>query len=126
MRFIQLLSFVLLAAVSFAQTPVPMASQPSLTYSENFADIANWTNNFASGTGANRFGAVAINATGVIPSGARITTSTATFQAPVPPATVSNSGGLHRGSDQLTPTTSIILLSTGTGNNTSSAAFDLF
>lgn len=121
MRFIQLLSFILLAVVSFAQTPVPMAAQPSLTYTENFADIANWTNNFASGTGANRFGSVAVNPTGAIPSGTRITTSTATFQ--VPP---SSSGGLHRGTDQLTPTTSIILLSTGTGNNTSSAAFDLF
>ncbi len=121
MRFIQLLSFVLLASVSFAQTPVPMASQPSLTYTENFADIANWTNNFASGTGANRFGSVAVNATGTIPSATRITVSTATFQ--VPP---SSSGGLHRGTDQTTPTTSIVLLSTGTTNNTSSAAFDLF
>ena len=126
MRFVQALLLTLLGAASFAQTPVPMASQPALTYTENFSDIANWTNAFASGIGANRFGSVAINATGVIPSATRITAGTAVFQAPVPPATVSNSGGVHRGSDQLTPTTSIILLSTGPTNNTSSAAIDLF
>lgn len=125
-KIIPSLCLLLLSICLQAQTPVPMASQPSLIYTENFSDIANWTNNFASGNGANRFGSVAVNATGVIPSGTRITTSTATFQVPVLPATVSNSGGLHRGSDQLTPTTSIILLSTGTGNNTTSAAFDLF
>jgi trimeric autotransporter adhesin len=119
MRFIQLLSFVLLAAVSFAQTPVPMASQPSLTYTENFSDIANWTNNFASGTGANRFGAVAINATGTIPSATRITTSTATFST-------GSAGGVQRGTDQAVQTNSILLVSTGTTDNTSSAAIDLF
>ncbi len=121
MRFVQALLLTLLVSASFAQTPVPMASQPSLTYTENFSDIANWTNDFASGAGANRFKSVAINATGVIPSATRITASTATFQ--IPP---SSNGGLHRGTDQLTPTTSIVLLSTGTGDNSSSAAFDLF
>ena len=126
MRFVQALTLLLFACTAFAQTPVPMASQPSLTYTENFTDIANWTNNFAAGNGANRFGSVGINATGVIPSATRITASTATFQVPVPPATVSSSGGLHRGTDQLTPTTSIVLLSTGTADNTTSAAIDLF
>jgi trimeric autotransporter adhesin len=119
MRFIQLLSFVLLAAVSFAQTPVPMASQPSLTYTENFADIANWTNGFAAGTGANRFGSVAVNATGVIPSGTRITTATASF-------VTGSAGGVQRGTDQAAPSTSIVLLSTGTTNNSTSTAIDLF
>lgn len=112
---------LLLCAGVSAQTPVPMASQPSLTYTEDFSDIANWTNNFASGNGASRFGAVAVNATGGIPSATRITASTATFQTP--PSTAS---GLHRGTDQTTPTTSIVLLSTGTTDNTTSAAFDLY
>ena len=100
MRFVQALTLLLFACTAFAQTPVPMASQPSLTYTENFSDIANWTNGFAAGTGANRFGAVAVNATGVIPSATRITAATTIFQ--VPP---SSTGGLHRGTDQLTPTT---------------------
>jgi len=121
MRFIQLLSLVLFAAVSFAQTPVYMASQPSLTYTEDFSDIANWTNNFASGIGANHFGAVAVNTTGVIPAATRITAATTIFQ--VPPSTA---GGLHRGTDQASPTNTIVLLSAGTTDNSSSAAFDLY
>lgn len=118
-RLILLLLFVYTAGL--AQSPVPMASQPSLTYTEDFSDIANWTNNFASGNGASRFGAVAVNATGVIPSATRITASSTTFQAPP-----SSAGGLHRGTDQTIPTTSIVLLSTGTADNTTSAAFDLY
>ena len=120
-KFIQLIAGLFIVVCLHAQTPVPMATQPSLTYTEGFADIANWTNNFTSGNGANRFGSVAVNATGVIPSATRITATTAMFQ--IPP---SSAGGLHRGTDQLTPTTSIVLLSTGTGDNSSSAAFDLF
>lgn len=112
---------LLFSCTLHAQTPVYMASQPSLTYTEDFSDIANWTNNFAAGTGANHFGAVAVNVTGVIPSATRITATTTTFQ--VPPSTA---GGLHRGTDQATPTTSIVLLSAGTTDNTSSAAFDLY
>ena len=120
MRFIQLLFFVLLAAVSFAQTPVPMASQPSFTYTESFTDIANWTNNFAAGTGANRFASVAIGGGAIaIPNATKITTSTATF-------TTGSAGGVQRGTDQSVPTNSIVLVSTGTSDNTSSAAIDLF
>ena len=104
-----------------AQTPVPMASQPALTYTENFSDIANWTNNFASGNGAARFGSVAVGGAAAIPSATRITAVTSTFQ--IPP---SSTGGLHRGTDQTIPTTSIVLLSTGTSDNTTSAAIDLF
>jgi trimeric autotransporter adhesin len=120
MRFVQALTLLLFACTAFAQTPVPMAYQPSLTYTENFSDIANWTNNFASGTGANRFAAVGVNATGVIPSATRITATTATFQAPL-----SSGSGVHRGNEQTSPTNSIILLAAGTTDNTSSAAFDL-
>lgn len=96
---------------TFSQTPVPMASQPGQTYTENFADIANWTNGFASGIGANRFGAVVTNATGTIPDGVRISTSTATFAT-------GTSGGVQRG------TGTLMLLSTGATDNTSSAAVD--
>lgn len=119
MRFIQLTLFVLLASVSFAQTPVPMAAQPSLTYTEDFSDIVNWTNGFAAGNGANRYSSVAVNATGVIPSATRITTGTANF-------VTGSAGGVQRGTDQVPPTNSIVLLSTGTANNSTSTAFDLF
>src|SRR6185369_10045602 len=115
------LFFLLIAIynITFSQTPVPMASQPGLTYTESFADIANWTNGFAAGIGANRFKDVGINATGTIPDGVRITTSTATFAT-------GTSGGVQRGTAQSPSTQSIVLLSTGATDNTSSDAIDFF
>ena len=99
--------------VSLAQTPVPMSSQSGLTYTENFADIANWTNNFAAGIGASRWGSVAVNAVGTIPDGVRITTSTATFST-------GTSGGVQKG------TGNIVQLSTGATSNTTANAIDFF
>ena len=125
-RIIPFFICLLIYNAAAAQTPVPMASQPGLTYTEDFTDIANWTNNFAAGVGANRFSSVATGGATAIPSATKITASTATFQTTVPPAPPSNSGGVHRGSDQIAPTTSIILLSTGTTDNTSSAAIDFY
>src|SRR5215831_362074 len=82
-------------------TPVPMASQPGLSYTENFADIANWTNGFAAGIGANHFQSTTVNTTGTIPDPLKITTQTATF-------TTGATGGVQKG------TGNIVLLSTGT------------
>lgn len=112
-----LLGFILTCNYLFAQTPVSMSSQPGLTFTENFADIANWTNGFASGIGANHFGSVAINATGTIPDGVRISTASANF-------VTGTSGGVQKGSAQPAPTQSIVLLSTGSTDNTSSVAID--
>ena len=87
----------------------PMASG---NYTESFADIANWANNFASGVGANVWGAVPVQSAGTIPDGAKTTVSTATF-------TTGTSGGVQRGSGN------IVLLTTGTTDNTSADAIDL-
>ncbi|HKQ57603.1 MAG TPA: putative Ig domain-containing protein, partial [Candidatus Eisenbacteria bacterium] len=106
-----LIALVAMAGSAWAQTPVPMLT--SSPYVENFADIANWTNNFAAGNGANRYGSVAINATGTIPDGARTTSSTATF------ATGSGTG-VQRG------TGNIQLLPAGTTDNTTAIAVDLY
>ncbi len=106
-----LIAFLGVSAGAWAQAPVPLASQPGYTYTENFADIANWTNNFAAGTGANRFSSVAIGGTAAIPDATRITASSATF-------TSSTSGGVQKG------TGTILLLSTGATDNTTSTAFD--
>jgi hypothetical protein len=114
-----LLGFILTCNYLFAQTPVPMSSQPGLTYTENFADIANWANSFASGIGANRFASVAVNATGTIPDGIRVTTASANF-------VTGTSGGVQRGSAQTPATQSIVLLSTGSTDNSSSVAIDFF
>src|SRR5688572_8932678 len=114
-----LLLFIAICNLLSAQTPVPMGTQPGLSYTENFADIANWSNAFASGTGAERFGSVAVNAVGVIPDGSRISTASASFAT-------GTSGGVQRGTSQTTSTQSIVLLSTGATDNTSSTAIDFF
>lgn len=102
--------------LSFATSsvvPVNMASQPLLRYTESFTDISNWTNNFTSGNGANHFSSVAVNTTGTIPSASRITTSTASFSS-------GSSGGVQKGSGN------IQLLSTGSTDNSSSAAIEFY
>lgn len=100
---------------SFATTaqPVIMAQQPLLAYSQNFDNIASWSNGFSSDNGAINFGPVTINNTGTIPNGIRTTTSTASFSN-------GSSGGVQRGSGNL------VLLSTGSSDNTTAVAVDLF
>ena len=96
-------------STAIAAIPFPMTSG---NYSENFADIANWTNNFASGIGAQYWASVPINANGTIPDGVRITVSTATF-------VTGTTGGVQKGSGN------IQLLSTNTADNTHAVAIDL-
>ncbi len=102
----------LFARLANAQTPVPMAAQPGLTYTENFADISNWTNGFLSGAGSNRFSVVPVLSTGSVPNATKTTISGSIFST-------GSSGGIQKG------TQNIILLSTGTTDNTSSVAFDV-
>jgi len=93
-----------------AQTPVLMSAQSGYSYTENFSDITNWTNNFASGAGASCWGSVPVNSSGIVGDGVKISTSTAAF-------TTGTSGGVQRGSGV------IQLLSTSTAN---SCAIDLY
>ncbi len=118
-RVIHFIALLLSFQFAVAQTPVPMIAQPGLTYTENFSDIANWASNFAAGIGANRFGAVATGGILSIPDATRITVSNV-FQTTI------TSGGVQKGTDQTSPSNSIVLLTTGTTNNSSSTAFDLF
>jgi hypothetical protein len=114
LRAFSMFAVVLVVAGSaFGQTAVPMLSQPAYTYTENFSDVTNWTNGFAAGIGANRFGVVAVNATGAIPDGVKTTASSATFSS-------ASSGGVQKG------TGNIVMLSTGTTDNSTSVAFDVF
>ncbi len=102
--------------------PVPMAIQSGLSYTESFADIANWSNFFITGTGANHFGGLSAIGSGGIPNGTTLTASTSSFQG----ATFGSSGGVQKGTDQIPSTQSIVLLSTGSTDNTSSAAIDFY
>jgi endonuclease G len=106
-----LLCLLFLSASAFGQTPVPMASAG--TYTEDFSTISTWANGFTSPTEATRFGGVAVNATGTIPDGKKVTTASTTFSS-------GTSGGVQKG------TGTLVLLSTGTTDNTSSTAVDLF
>ncbi len=99
---------------SGSQAPWPMASG---NYSEAFGDIANWTNNFASGVGASRWASVAVGGSGTIPNGSKTTTSTATF-------VTGTTGGVQKGVSP-NPTGTICLLATGTTDNSSADAIDL-
>ncbi len=80
-----------------AQVPVPMASQPDLTYTEDFFFTEFWENNFASGIGANRFSSVLVTSAGAIPNGRTITHSTDFFNSGVPryPVMVCKKGALQ-------------------------------
>ncbi len=104
---------------SWGQTPVPMSSQPGLSYTENFADIANWTNNFAAGIGASAWSAVPVNSTGSIPDGVKTTVASSIFQ------TSATTGGIQRGSLSGNPAGTLVFLSTGAASSTSAVAVDL-
>ncbi|MBI5401811.1 MAG: T9SS type A sorting domain-containing protein [Ignavibacteriae bacterium] len=86
-----------------AQTPYLMSSG---NYLEQFGDIASWGANFASGTGASCYGKVTA---GTYP----LPTQTTVFST-------STSGGVQKG------TLNIVLLATGSTDNSNAAAFDLY
>jgi autotransporter-associated beta strand protein len=96
---------------AFAQTPFPMSSGD---FAEDFADIANTTNwpNGFNGPSSTAWNGLAINATGTIPDGVRVSSATTSF-------VTSSSGGVQRGTEN------IQLLSTGATDNTTAAAIDL-
>ncbi len=100
--------------------PVLMSAQPGLSYTQDFSDIASWTNFFISGNGANHFDGLSASGTGTIPNPTVLTTSTASFQG------TSTSGGVQRGTDQSPALQSIVLLSTGSTDNTSASAIDFY
>ena len=92
------------------QTPYTMSSG-NKTW--DFADMANWTNNFASGTDASNWGSVGTIGTGTsVTTGTRTTKSSATF-------VTSTSGGLQKG------TQAMVFLSTGSSGTPEAVAVDL-
>jgi len=115
--------------LAFTCTPLPvlMSAQPGFSYTETFADIANWGSFFSVGVGANRFSGLGTTKAGGIPNGTTLTSSTLSFQTPSgTPLAPGVLGGVHKGTDQTVPTQSIILLSTGTSDNTTSAGIDFY
>ncbi len=98
-----------------ASTPYLMANG---NYLENFSDVASWPAGLGgAGTTASNWSPVAIYSTGTIPDGQKTTTSTATFST-------GTSGGLQINSPG-NGTSSIILLATGSTDNSTAVAVDL-
>src|SRR4051812_26764872 len=112
-RFLPLGIFALgLACASNLRAATPYVMSTG-NYLETFADIANWGANFSSGIGAEHWSSVAVTTTGVIPDGQKTTVSTATFSS-------GSSGGVQKG------TGNIVQLSTGTTDNSTANAIDLY
>lgn len=107
----------------YSQTPIQLSTQPSYTYTENFADISNWTfavpsnGTFSAGIGAAAWKGYEAGGTGTIPTATRLTVPSTSFQTASP--TFYNSG-FYKG------TQSIFMLSSGTTDNSSSIAVDFF
>ena len=126
----QLFTFIiaLAAATSLsAQIPVNMSAQKNFTYAETFADIANWTFNttpvdgtFAYGIGADAWRGIAVGGTTAVPNAAKITGQTTSFQVPFGTATTITGTGIQKGTE------SVVLLTTGTTDNSTSIAIDFF
>ncbi len=114
-KLFTLLALCFCCAVSNAQTPVPMAAQPMLTYVETFDSIGFWSNGFTSGAGANRFKAVTPQGTAAIPDPTHTTHNTSFFAT-------QGGGGVQRDSVG----GRLLLLATGTTDNTNAAAIDFF
>ena len=112
MKYKLLLITLFACGLGWGQVAVPMSNQANLTYTENFNDISNWTNNFVAGLGANRWSSVLVNSTGIIPDGKKTTKSSATF-------VTSTTGGIQKGTQALQ------FLSTGSTANGESVAVDL-
>lgn len=96
-----------------AQTAVFMGAQPMLTYIESFDSIKSWSNNFSSGAGASRFASVLPGGTAAIPDPTRITASTAIW-------TIGSSAGVQKD----TINNRMLLVVSGTTNNTTAVAVD--
>lgn len=114
-RLLAFLCGIVLPFVVAAQSPVPMASQPMLQYLETFDNIISWTSGFSSGVGANRFAGVPPQGTAAIPDATRTTHNTITFAS-------GSSGGVQKDSAN----GRMLLLATGTSDNTTAAAVDFF
>ncbi len=127
-KIVSIFLFIIIAIVVKAQTPVAMAVQPGLSYTENFADLSNWTfafspttnGTFTAGSGASAWkGIDATTATPTIPNANRITVLSNFFQTP-PSGAGGYSSGVYKGNQRME------LLSTGTTDNSSSIAMDFF
>ena len=113
------LGLALIGKPVLAATPYVMSTG---NYFEGFDDITNWANNFTSGIGAAPWSSVLVNASGSIPDGVKITVATDTFKT-------GSTGGVQKGLNTTgaanSSATNLVLLNSGTTDNTAACAVDL-
>jgi DNA/RNA endonuclease G (NUC1) len=102
----------LCAGMAFGQTPVPMASQPSLTYTETFNAISTWSNNFGGSVTAETRWKNISSSSGSVPAATAVTATTV--------FSTGSTAGVQKG------TNNMVFLSTGTTSSTTSTAADFF
>ena len=119
-KYYVVLFLLMFGISSYSQTPINISAQSGYTYIENFSDIANWAFNtsptngtFTVGTGSSAWKGIASTNSGIIPNSTIITTTSATFSS-------GTSGGVQKG------TGTLMLLTTGSTDNTSSVAIDFY
>lgn len=106
---------------TFGQSPVKMLYQPGLSYTETFSDIKNWAfdvNNsgtFTSGVGASAWLGLTVSGSGSIPN-AKVITNNSTYFTNL----------FNSGVQKDTTGKSLILLASGTVDNSTSTAIDFF
>lgn len=121
MKFIFTIFFVILLFKGIGQSPVKMLYQPGLSYTETFSDVKNWIFNpnndgtFKSGIGSAAWRGLVPSGTGSIPSPSIITTNTTYF------VSLFNSGVQLDTLGQ-----SLLFLTSGTTDNSNSAAMDFY
>ena len=117
-------SLGIFASAAFAATPYPMSSG---NYLESFGDITNWTNNFASGVGAQYWASVPLTSTGTIPDGVKTSQTTASFVTSTTEGVQKGSGNIQllatNGTD-LTHAVAIDLLLDFTGRTAGTLSYD--
>ena len=113
------LGLTLIGKPALAATPYVMSSG---NYFEGFDDITNWANNFTNGIGAAPWSSVPVNASGTIPDGVKTTVATDTFKS-------GTSGGVQKGLNTTgaanSSATNLVLLNSGTTDNSAACAVDL-
>ena len=103
------------------QSPVKILYQPNQTYTETFDDIKNWafdvnnTGNFTSGIGSSTWKGLSVSGSGTIPNAPVITNSSTYF-----------TNLFNSGVQKDTTGKSLILLASGTVDNTTSAGMDFY
>ena len=115
-----IIAFIFVTKV-YGQTPVKILNQPGLSFTETFSDINNWafdinnTGIFTSGIGASAWKGLPVSASGSIPN-AKVITNNSTYFTNL----------FNSGVQKDTTGKSLMMLASGTADNSTSTAISFF